>query len=77
MCINYYIKGFNLDIKRALLINSDEIALPDGRHYSEVFPDSRIDLTLRHREAVNSFEKLQQRNRSSALITGAPILKTR
>jgi glucosamine-6-phosphate deaminase len=59
--INYYIKGFNLDIKRALLINSDEISLPDGRHYSEIFPDSRIDLTLRHREAVSSFENLQQR----------------
>lgn len=59
---NYYIKGFNLDMKRALLINSDEISLPDGRHYSEVFPDSRIDLTLRHREAVNSFEKLKQRS---------------
>ena len=60
--LNYYIKGFNLDRKRALLINSDEIALPDGRHYSEVFPDSRIDLTLRHREAVNSFERLQQKS---------------
>jgi glucosamine-6-phosphate deaminase len=59
--LNYYIKGFNLDRKRALLINSDEIALPEGRHHSELFPDSRIDLTLRHREAVNSFEKLQQR----------------
>lgn len=60
--INYYIKGFNLDMKRALLINSDEIALPEGRHYSEVFPDSRIDLTLRHREAATSFEKLQQKS---------------
>jgi glucosamine-6-phosphate deaminase len=56
----YYIKGFNLDPARALLINADEINLPQGKHYTEVFPDSRIDLTLRNREACTNFEKLQQ-----------------
>jgi len=58
--INYYLKGFNLDPAKALLINSDEITLPNGRHYSEVFPDSIIDLSLRNREAGNQFEKIQQ-----------------
>ncbi len=57
---NYYIKGFNLDPARALLINADEIRLPQGKHYTEVFPDSRIDLTLRNREAGTNLEKLQQ-----------------
>ena len=57
---NYYIKGFNLDPSRALLINADEIPLSQGKHYSEIFPDSRIDLTLRNREAVTPLEKLQQ-----------------
>src|SRR4030043_909987 len=57
---NYYIKGFNLDPARALLVNADEIPLSQGKHFSEVFPDSRIDLTLRNREAVTSFEMLQQ-----------------
>lgn len=56
----YYIKGFELDPSRALLINSDEIRLYGDKHYSEVFPDSRIDLTLRSREASNPFEKIQQ-----------------
>jgi glucosamine-6-phosphate deaminase len=56
----YYIKGFNLDPARALLINADEIRLPQGKHYTEVFPDSRIDLTLRNREAATNLEKLQQ-----------------
>jgi glucosamine-6-phosphate deaminase len=58
--INYYIKGFELDPARALLINCDEISLPNGRHYSEVFPDSIIDLSLRNREAGSQFEKIQQ-----------------
>ena len=58
--MNYYIKGFGLDKNRALLINCDEILLADGKHFSEVFPDYNIDLTLRYRECRSSFEKLQQ-----------------
>ncbi|MGQ9621187.1 MAG: hypothetical protein ACUVTX_09435 [Bacteroidales bacterium] len=58
--INLYINGFGLDRSRALLINSDEIPLAEGKHYTEVFPDGRIDLTLRHREPLTPFEKLQQ-----------------
>jgi glucosamine-6-phosphate deaminase len=58
--INFYIKTFDLDPAKALLINSDEIPLAEGKHYTEVFPDSLIDLTLRNREALNPFEKLQQ-----------------
>ncbi len=58
--INFYLKEFDLDRNKALLMNSDEILLPDGKHYSEVFPDSRIDLTLRHREASDAHERLQK-----------------
>jgi glucosamine-6-phosphate deaminase len=57
---NYYIKGFDLDPDKALLINSDNIPLASDKHYSEVFPDNNIDLSLRNREASNPFEKLQQ-----------------
>ncbi len=57
---NYYIEGFDLDPDRALLINSEEIVLADGKHFSEVFPDNIIDLSLRNREAVGPLEKLQQ-----------------
>jgi glucosamine-6-phosphate deaminase len=58
--MNFYIKGFNLDEGRALLMNSDKIKLPYGKHYTEVFSDNRIDLSLRNREAVSELEKLQQ-----------------
>jgi len=57
---NYYIKGFGLDPARALLINSDEIELAEGKHFTEVFPDNIIDLTLRNREALTPAEELQQ-----------------
>jgi len=56
----YYIEGFGLDPKNALLINSDEIPLAGGRHFSEVFPDSKVDLSMRYREPKSQFEKMQQ-----------------
>lgn len=58
--INFYVKGFGLDPARALLINSDEIELAGGLSYTEVFPDNKIDLSLRSREATSQFEKIQQ-----------------
>lgn len=58
--VRYYIKGFGLDPKRALLINSDMIPLAEGKHYSEVFPDNTMDLSLRSRAALSTAEKLQQ-----------------
>ena len=56
----YYLKGFDLDPSKALLINSEEIPLAEGKHYSEVFPNSLIDLSLRNREPLNPLERLQQ-----------------
>ncbi|MRR20136.1 glucosamine-6-phosphate isomerase [bacterium] len=56
----YYIGGFDLNPSKALLINTEEITLAGGKHFSEVFPDNLIDLSLRNREALNPFEKLQQ-----------------
>ena len=57
---NFYIKGFNLDKKKSLLFNANEIILAAGKNYSEVFPDSRIDLTLRNREPQSEPERVQQ-----------------
>lgn len=56
----HYIEGFGLDKNRALLINSNEIELAGGKHFSEIFPDYKIDLTLRYREAKTRMEQWQQ-----------------
>ncbi len=55
-----YIDAFGLDKEKALLINSEEIELAEGKHFSEIFPDFTIDLSLRYREAKSNLEKLQQ-----------------
>ncbi len=58
----YYINGFLLDPKKALLINCNDIALPDRKKYTEVFPNSVVDLSLRYREPMNSAELVQQQS---------------
>ena len=57
---NFYLRDFGFDKSRALLINSDEIPLAGGRHYSDVFTDGRIDLSLRYRESRSVEEEIQQ-----------------
>lgn len=56
----FYIDGFGLDIRKALLMNCDEITLAKGKSYREVFPDHRVDLSLRYRECRNETDRLQQ-----------------
>ncbi len=58
----FYIKGLGLDPEKALLINSEEISLFEGRSYKEVFPDHQVDLTLRYREARSTFEEIQKQS---------------
>ncbi|MCL1821314.1 MAG: glucosamine-6-phosphate isomerase, partial [Prolixibacteraceae bacterium] len=56
----HYIGKFGFDETKSLLINSDRIALAQEKHFSEVFPDLAIDLSLRFREPKTKQEKLQQ-----------------
>ena len=56
----FYLSGFGLSKEKAILINSDEIRLAEGKHFSKIFPDLRVDLSLRFREPINELEKLQQ-----------------
>jgi glucosamine-6-phosphate deaminase len=58
----FYIQGFQLNPKNALLINCDEIPLANGLTFSEVFPNNNIDLSLRNREAKTPLELLQQQS---------------
>ena len=57
-----FIKGFGLDPKRALFINCDDIKLYDNKSFNEIFPDFKIDLSLRYRQAENERERAQQQS---------------
>ena len=56
----YYLKNFGIKKSRAHLINTEKIPLASNMHWTEVFPNGIVDLTLRHREAKSDEEKYQQ-----------------
>jgi glucosamine-6-phosphate deaminase len=56
----YYIKGFGFDPGKALMINCEEIGLREGQTLESVWPESKVDLSLRTRQAVNDLERTQQ-----------------
>jgi len=58
----YYIKGFGLNPDNALIINAEQIPLADGANFNEIFPELKVDLTLRYRHAKNSQERKQQQS---------------
>ncbi|MEO8377923.1 MAG: glucosamine-6-phosphate deaminase, partial [Candidatus Sumerlaeota bacterium] len=55
----YYIRGFGLDPNKALLIDPTAIGIPEGHTIDTVFPDGKVDMTLRSRNATNPQEELQ------------------
>jgi len=59
---NFYLRDFGMDKSKALLINSEEITLEGGMHFNDVFPDGKIDLSLRYRESRSPLEEVQQRS---------------
>ncbi len=55
----YYLRGFGLDPRKALLMNCAEIGLKAGETLKSVWPDSKVDLSLRTRRATTDLERTQ------------------
>lgn len=58
----FYIDGFGLDPANAMLINAEEIPLYDNKSFKEIFPEMKVDLTLRYREAKTQQERCQKQS---------------
>ncbi|HEY9165718.1 MAG TPA: glucosamine-6-phosphate deaminase [Candidatus Kryptonia bacterium] len=56
----FYIKPFGFDPKRSMLIDCSKIGLPDGKKLDDVWPDNKVDLTLRFRQPKTAQDRLQQ-----------------
>ncbi|MEO8231438.1 MAG: glucosamine-6-phosphate deaminase, partial [Ignavibacteriota bacterium] len=56
----YYFSNWGLDIKKALLMNINEIPTANNLSLSEIFPDELIDLSLRTRWASTTQERFQK-----------------
>jgi glucosamine-6-phosphate deaminase len=56
----FYISAFNFDPNKTLLIDCARIGLPQSKRIEDVWPDNKVDLTLRFRQAKTAQERLQQ-----------------
>ena len=56
----FYIKGFNLDPHKALLINPNEIGIPLNESLESIWPDNIVDLDLRIRQPKTAHEAKQK-----------------
>ncbi|MBN2579578.1 MAG: hypothetical protein JXB10_11360 [Pirellulales bacterium] len=56
----FYIEGFGLDRRKALLMDCTKIGLEPDQTLETVWPDFRVDLSLRTRQALTDQERLQQ-----------------
>jgi glucosamine-6-phosphate deaminase len=56
----YYLRGFGLDPKKALLIDATSLGLAPGMTMEEVFPRNVVDLSLRVRQTRSDLERLQK-----------------
>ncbi|HRQ52763.1 MAG TPA: glucosamine-6-phosphate deaminase [Ignavibacteriaceae bacterium] len=56
----YYFSNWGLDIKKALLMNINEIPTANNLSFTEIFPDENIDLSLRTRWASTTLERYQK-----------------
>ncbi len=57
----FYVEGFGLDLKKALLIDCSKIGLGKNETLSSVWPNQEVDLSLRYRQAANDLERMQKR----------------
>jgi len=57
----FYIKGFGLNKEKALLIDTWKLGVPKGKNATDIFPNWKVDLSLRIRHPLSHLEKLQQK----------------
>lgn len=56
----YYFRNWGLNPKLALFMNINEIPTAEGLPLDEIFPEKKVDLSLRTRWASNRLERLQK-----------------
>jgi glucosamine-6-phosphate deaminase len=56
----FYIPDFNLDPRKAMFIDCSRIGIPSDMDLDDVWPEARVDLSLRYRHARDDQEQLQK-----------------
>ena len=56
----YYLKGFGMNPRKAMLIDPCQIGLAAGESLEDVWPDKHVDLSLRYRHPKTKLEQRQK-----------------
>jgi glucosamine-6-phosphate deaminase len=56
----YYLKGFGIDPRKALLIDPCKIGITDNQQMDDIWPDKHVDLSLRYRHPKTKLEEQQK-----------------
>jgi glucosamine-6-phosphate deaminase len=56
----YYIEGFGLDPQKAMVIDCNTIGLKAGQTLKDIWPEGRVDLSLRERIPASDLEQKQK-----------------
>jgi glucosamine-6-phosphate deaminase len=56
----YYLKGFGMDPRKAMLIDPCQIGLAEKYPLDEIWPDKHVDLSLRYRHPKTKLEEVQK-----------------
>jgi glucosamine-6-phosphate deaminase len=56
----YYIEGFGLDPQKAMVIDCNTIGLKAGQTLNDIWPEGRVDLSLRERIPASGLEQKQK-----------------
>ncbi len=57
----YYIEGFGLDPQKALLMDVSRIGIPEGESLESIWPENKVDLSLRYRKPNTLLEARQKK----------------
>lgn len=57
----YYLNGLGMDPGKALLIDLSRTGIPAGYNLSSIWPDGRVDLSLRTKQAGGKLQTLQKK----------------
>lgn len=56
----FYLKGFGLDVRKAMLIDPCHIGLSSADQLEKIWPDKHVDLSLRYRPPKSKLEEQQK-----------------
>lgn len=57
----FYLEGFGLDPQKALLIDCSKIGIPAGENLYTIWPEFKVDISLRYRRAHSKLEEKQKK----------------